>query len=177
MLFGQLVLWPGEASAAVALNVSTTADIAANAGDCGSSSTTVPSPLSLREATCIATNYGSSQPVTINIPAGHYTLTNGELQPGKVAGANVSLVGAGSASTIIDGNNSSRVLDLDSNLTGGVTNAISALTITGGKDDTFGGAGIIAGSNLNSSSDSLTLTNVVVTGNHANVASPNVTNR
>jgi len=32
VLFGQLVLWPGEASAAVTLNVSTTADIATNAG-------------------------------------------------------------------------------------------------------------------------------------------------
>jgi large repetitive protein len=176
VMFGQLVLWPGEASAAVALSVTTTADIAANGGDCGNASTTVPSPLSLREATCIATNYGNTQAVTINIPAGHYTLTSGELTPGKGNGSNVSLVGASSASTIIDGNNSSRVLDLDATLTGGVTNSISGLTITGGKDDTFGGAGIIAGSNLNATSDSLTLTNVVVTGNHTNVASPGTTN-
>src|SRR5690242_14817957 len=66
-----------DAFAAVSLTVSSTADIAANAGDCGNTSTTVPSPLSLREATCIANNYGNTQPVTINVPAGTYTVTNG----------------------------------------------------------------------------------------------------
>src|SRR5690349_14842805 len=69
-LFGEVVLGPGPALAAVALNVTTTADIAANSGDCGNTSTTVPSPLSLREATCIANNYGNSQAVMITVPAG-----------------------------------------------------------------------------------------------------------
>src|SRR3954451_5455389 len=102
VMLGQLVLWPGEASAAVALNVTTTADIAANAGDCGRSSTVVPSPLSLREAICIANNYTNTQAVTIAVPAGTFTLTSGELQMGKVNGSNITLNGAGSASTIID---------------------------------------------------------------------------
>jgi len=110
-----------DAFAAVALTVSTTADIAANAGDCGSSSTTVPSPLSLREATCIANNYGNTQAVSINVPAGTYTLANGEIQLGKVSGSNITLNGAGSASTIIDGNHASRVLDLDPSIVGGGT--------------------------------------------------------
>src|SRR4051794_41025265 len=90
LVSGQFALWPEAASAAVALTVTTTADVAANAGDCGNSSTSVPSPLSLREATCIANNYGSSQSVTINVPPGTYVLTSGELQLGKVSGSNIS---------------------------------------------------------------------------------------
>jgi hypothetical protein len=159
------------------LTVTTTADIAANAGDCGNTSTTVPSPLSLREATCIANNYGNSQPVTINIPAGHYTLTNGELQPGKVTGSNISIVGAGSASTIIDGNHASRVLDIDGPIVGGVITSISGVTITNGADSTFGGAGIIAGSGTQSTTDSLTVSNTVISNNVADAATPTATNK
>ena len=151
--------------------VTTTADVATNAGACGNSTiVTPPSPVSLREATCLANNIGGSS--TITIPAGHYTLTNGELQPGKVTGSSVNLVGAGSASTILDGAGHSRVLDLDTNIVGGVNNSISGLTITGGADDTFGGAGIIAGSAGSTNSDIVSLDDVVVTGNHANVNSP-----
>lgn len=88
-----MVLPPTAAQAAVSLNVTTTADIAANAGDCGNGSTSVPSPLSLREATCIANNYGNTQAVTIVVPAGTYTLSSGELQLGKTAGSNITLTG------------------------------------------------------------------------------------
>ena len=108
------------AYAATTYTVSTTADIAANAGACGNTGITVaPSPLSLREATCIANNLGGA--VTINIPAGRYTLGNGELQPGKNVGRRTQLVGAGAASTIIDASGHSRVLDFDAELVGGVT--------------------------------------------------------
>src|SRR3954468_115330 len=89
LLFGQVVLWPGSAMAAVTLDVTTTSDIAANAGDCGNSSTLPPAPLSLREATCIANNYGATTPVTINLPAGTYVLTSGELALGKVSGSHI----------------------------------------------------------------------------------------
>ena len=137
--------------------MSTTADIAANAGACGNSGiTTAPSPLSLREATCLANNNGGHA-VTITVPAGTYVLTNGELGLGLVPGSSISLVGAGAGSTVISGNNASRVLDLDKNLTGGVTTSISGVTITGGADSTFGGAGIIGGSNNNTTADRLTL--------------------
>jgi hypothetical protein len=177
VMFGQLALWPTEASAAVSLNVTTTADIAANAGDCGNTSTTVPSPLSLREATCIANNYGNTQPVTINVPAGHYTLTSGELAPGKVSGSNISIVGAGSASTIIDGNHASRVLNIDGPTVGGVTTSISGVTITNGADSTFGGAGVLAGSGTQASTDSLTVSNTVISNNVADAATPTATNK
>jgi hypothetical protein len=156
--------------------VTTTADVATNAGACGNPAiVTPPSPLSLREATCLANNIGGT--ATINIPTGHYVLTSGELQIGKVSGSTVNLAGAGSASTIIDGNNRSRVLDLDPNLVGGVNNAISGLTVTKGNDNTFGGAGIIAGSAHVPTADVVSLDDVVVTDNHANVSSPGAINR
>src|SRR3954451_23222351 len=166
-----------DASAAVSLNVSTTADIAVNAGDCGSSSTTVPSPLSLREATCIANNYGSTQAVTINVPGGTYILANGELQLGKVSGSNITVNGAGSASTVIDGNHASRVLGMDPARVGGVTTSISGLTITNGRDGTFGGAGIIGGSGGIATLDTLTVSNTVISNNQANFAVPSASSK
>jgi len=165
------------ASAAVALNVTTTADIAANGGDCGNTSTTVPSPLSLREATCIANNYSNTQAVTINVPSGTYTLANGELQLGKVSGSNITLTGAGSASTIIDGNHASRVLDLDPSVVGGVTTAISGVTITNGRDGTFGGAGIIGGSGSAATLDTLSVSNSVISNNQANFTVQTASNK
>jgi hypothetical protein len=171
------VVAAAPANAATSYTVSTTADIAANAGACGNPGiTAAPSPLSLREATCLANNSGATA-VTINIPSGTYVLSSGELAPGQVPGSNITMAGAGASATVISANNASRVLDLDKNLTGGVTTSISSLTITGGADSTFGGAGIIAGSNNNTTLDSLTLSNVIVTGNAANGASPGVTNK
>ncbi|MCW2542249.1 MAG: hypothetical protein JWN95_3974 [Frankiales bacterium] len=173
---GISILPATAAFAATNLTVSTTADIASNAGACGNTGITVPpSPLSLREATCLANNVGGA--VNINIPSGTYNLANGELAPGTQAGQNVSLVGAGAASTIINAGGNSRVIDLDRNLVGGVTATISGLTITGGADSTFGGAGIIGGSNNNTTADSLTLSGVIVTGNAANGATPAATNK
>ncbi|MDQ2838411.1 MAG: putative Ig domain-containing protein [Actinomycetota bacterium] len=172
---GQLVLMPSAASAAGNLTVSTTADIAASAGSCGNSNTTPPTPLSLREATCIANNLGGA--VNISIPAGTYNLANGEIQPGIAAGSNISLIGAGAASTIINAGGNSRVIDLDKNLTGGISTTISGLTVTGGADSTFGGAGIIGGSANSGTADSLSLNNVIITGNAANGADMTVSNK
>jgi hypothetical protein len=173
----ELVAVAVPAQAAVSLTVTTTADVASNAGDCGSTSTTVPSPLSLREATCIANNYGNTQAVTINVPAGTYTLANGELQMGKVNGSNITLNGAGSASTIIDGQHASRVLDLDPAVVGGVTTSISGVTITNGRDGTFGGAGIIAGSGGATALDTLNVANSVLSNNQANFAVPTASSK
>src|SRR4051812_21457089 len=118
--------------------VSTTADVLTNSGACGNSTImTAPSPLSLREATCLANNVGGN--VTINIPAGTYNLANGELQPGKVNGSDITLAGAGAATTIINAQGVSRVFDLDPNVVGGVTTTITDMTIENGADSTFGG--------------------------------------
>src|SRR4051794_15662816 len=89
--FVALAFGAQASQAAPPLNVTTTADVAANFGVCGSSSTTTPSPLSLREAVCLANNLGGT--VTINIPAGHYNIDNGELIPGLVAGQTINFAG------------------------------------------------------------------------------------
>ncbi|HEY8301486.1 MAG TPA: putative Ig domain-containing protein [Jatrophihabitans sp.] len=148
------------------LNVTTTADIPTTQGACGTTSTvTAPTPLSLREATCLANNIGGT--VTINLPAGDYQLQYGELDPGKVPGQNITMVGAGASQTTIDGVRKSRVLAPDVNTKGGVTFAISGITITGGYDTQWGGAGIWDGQgNLGATTiDVLTISNSVITGN------------
>jgi large repetitive protein len=160
---------------AATINVTSTADVAANFGACGNSAQTVPTGTSLREAICAANNAGAAS-TTINVAAGTYTITNGELQMGKVAGSNITLTGAGSASTIIDGNHNSRVFDLDPSVIGGVTTSISGVTITNGRDDTFGGAGLIGGGGHNAK-DHLTVSNSVFSNNQANFANPTTSNK
>ena len=167
---GLLIAAPAEA--ATTLTVSTTADVPTNTGACGNPGiTTPPSPLSLREAVCLANNIGGA--VRIDLPAGIYHLTNGELQLGKTPGQDVTLAGAGAASTVIDAGGLSRVLDLDPSILGGVAVSISGLTVSGGRVTTFGGAGIIAGSGTAATSDTLTISNSVITGNQVNSATTN----
>jgi hypothetical protein len=167
---GQVAFLPGVASAA-SLTVSTTADVATNFGACGNTALTTSSG-SLREAICAANNAGATSS-TITVAAGTYVLTNGELQMGKVSGSNITLNGAGAGSTIISGNNASRVFDLDPSIVGGVTTSISGVTITNGAVTTFGGAGIIAGSGNVGTLDSLTITNSTISNNDVNSATSN----
>ncbi|MDQ1446859.1 MAG: large repetitive protein, partial [Acidimicrobiaceae bacterium] len=166
---GQAVFMP-TASAAT-LTVNSTADVATNFGACGTPGQTTSSG-SLREAVCAANNAGATSS-TITVAAGTYTLTNGELQMGKVSGSNITLNGAGAGSTIISGNNASRVFDLDPTVIGGVTTSISGVTITNGAVTTFGGAGIIAGSGNSTTRDVLTLSNSVISNNHVNSTTTN----
>jgi hypothetical protein len=169
-------LWAALANAATTFTVSTTADTGAGAGACGNSSiTTAPSPLSLREATCLANNLGGA--VNITVPAGTYKLTNGELLPGRAPGQTVNITGAGAAATIIDGQGLSRVLNIDGETLGNVKSTITGVTITGGADSTFGGAGILDGSDTKALPDELTLESVVVSGNQANGGSQSVNNK
>ncbi|TMD98311.1 MAG: hypothetical protein E6I76_04655 [Chloroflexi bacterium] len=162
-------LLPMPASAATVVNVSTTSDVVD--GDTGSVSALINTPgaganISLREAIEAADN--TSGPVTIDVPAGTYTLTTGvgfgQLAVGTVSGSNITISGAGPGATTIAGDGTDRVLSLDPNLVGNVTVAISGVTITGGHDqDGFGGAGIIGGNP--SPPDTTTLSNCVVTNN------------
>jgi len=171
---GQAVLLPGTAEAATNLTVTTTADISASAGACGNASiTTPPSPLSLREATCLANNIGGA--VTINVPAGHYYLPNGELQPGLHSGQNVTIAGAGSASTIVDAQHVGRVFNIDWNSVGGVTASISGLTVTNGISTSVGGGGILGGSASATTADSLTVSNSVISNNESAYGTPSDT--
>jgi hypothetical protein len=160
----QLVLPSPAHATTTTLSVSTTADVSPDTGACGDVTiTTAPSPLSLREATCLADNLGGD--VTINVPAGLYQLTNGELRLGSQPGQTTTLAGAGQGGTVIDAGGQSRVLELDFNLTGGISTTISGLTLRGGSDDTYGGAGIIAGSGYSNTGDSLTISDTTITGN------------
>src|SRR4051794_13182923 len=166
---GQAVFMP--AADAATLTVTSTADVATNFGACGNIAQTTSSG-SLREAVCAANNAGATSS-TITVAAGTYILTNGELQMGKVPGSNITLTGAGAGSTIISGNNASRVFDLDPSVLGGVTTAISGVTITGGAVTTFGGAGVIAGSGNSATKDTLTISNSTISNNHVNSATTN----
>ena len=170
LLAAQGVLLATPASAAT-LTVTSTADVATNFGACGNAGQTTSSG-SLREAVCAANNAGAAAS-TINVAAGTYLLTNGELQMGKVSGSSITLTGAGAGSTVISGNNSSRVFDLDPSVVGGVTTAISGVTITAGAVTTFGGAGIIAGSGTATTRDTLTISNSTISNNHVSSTTTN----
>ncbi len=65
------------------------------------------------------------------------------------------------------------MFDLDPIIVGGVTTAISGVTITNGAVTTFGGAGIIAGSGNAATRDVLTLSNSVITNNHVTSTTTN----
>ena len=91
---------------------------------------------------------------TINVPAGTYVLTAGALQ----IGSEVTIAGAGAATTIVDGNASSSVFR-----GGGTTVNISGLTIQNGSADAStlgGGVSLYTGT-------SASLTDVVVQNNSA----------
>lgn len=152
--------------------VTTTADIDPT-DICGSSSTTVPSPLSLREAICLANNNAPSSS-TINIPSGTYDLTSletGELQiETSGTGYSLSIIGAGASSTIIqqtDGKD--RIFEEDFALAGSNPLTIENVTLAGGNcsntstnDCGFGGGAVIAGG---LAGDDVTVTNVVMSNN------------
>jgi CSLREA domain-containing protein len=106
---------------------------------------------SLREAIGAANaNPGADD---VPIPAGIYRLSLGQL----VVSDDVEIAGAGEASTIIDGNRSSRVFEIQ---TGSVA-AISSVTIQSGSEESqFIGGGIANYGNL-------TLTNTTVRENQA----------
>ena len=108
---------------------------------------------SLREA--ITNANANAEADVINLPAGTYTLTSGELE----ITSEVTITGADAGSTIIDGNGDSRVFHLTNN-TANLT--LTDLTVQGG-DTTDRGGGIF----VHDVSAQLTATRVVVTGNIA----------
>jgi hypothetical protein len=175
---GIIVLAAGQAApvvvptnTAITMNVNTTADIdTINA--CTTSTTTIPSILSLREAVCLANNLAPDT-TTINLGNATYSLTSletGELQvnPNGV-GYNLTINGTGTAAgTIIqqtDGRD--RIFEVDLLLSGNNPLTIQNVTLhagncTTGIDCGFNGGAILAGS---VTGDDLTLTNVVLSNN------------
>ncbi len=159
------------ANASLTFNVNTTADIdTVNA--CTTNVTTPPSTLSLREAVCVANN-NANDTITINVPAGTYDLTSletGELLLGNGSPVNISIVGAGQNSTIIqqtDGHD--RIFEQDPLFNGNTPVSISNLAIqlgtcSTGQDCGFGGGGMLG---IGNTGDNLTLTNVTFNDNNA----------
>src|SRR5437868_5847568 len=154
----------GQVYAASTINVTTTADENGTGASC-----------SLREALTTAntnSNFGgctgaAGGPFTISVPAGTYSLSAGELQVGTTSGANITISGAGSASTIIRqsaascASGTARVFELDPSIVGNVAVSISGVTISNGAAQGFGGGAILGGG----TNDSLVLSNSVISNN------------
>jgi Bacterial Ig-like domain (group 3) len=138
----------GDGSSGCTLRAVITAASAGSGGGCGST---------------------ESPTTTINLPAGHYTLTEGQLPIG--ASANIAIVGADPSdpgATTIDADSKSRVLEV----VAGAHATLDGVELTGGAtlhgaDSTapagFGGRGESGGGILNDGT--LTLEHVVVTEN------------
>ena len=127
--------------------------------------------ISLRSATEAADAQGG--PATINVPAGAYNLSLGELDVSPNGAQTVVISGAGAGGTMVSQTDpTNRVFNIDFNSTGGTTTTLSGLTIQGGHDgaDELGGAGILAGSVTATPEDVLTLNNCVVQNNHCTMA-------
>lgn len=172
-----------RADADPAVNVTTTADTDShNACGLGSGITVsnLTAPISLRAAIC-AVNNSSPGTYTINVPAGTYSLSlntfaginsgspSAELQVGFIPGQNVSIIGAGASTTIIQQTNGiDRVIEQDELLNGDIPLTISNLTLTGGHctssglDCSAGGGAVLAGF---VAGDTLNLSSVVVESN------------
>ncbi len=162
--------------ASLTLNVTTTADIDTT-DVCSSNSTTIPNPLSLRAAVCIANN-SAPDTATINLPSGTYDLVGntdagtGELEVGPSGNPySLTINGTGTSSNTIiqqtDGKD--RIIEQDPFLAGGFPITIENVTVQGGdctasgQDCSYGGGFMLAGG----PGDNVTLTNVVVENNTA----------
>ena len=135
------------APSALTLNVTKTADT--NDGACNAD-------CSLREAVAAADAAASTtgSPHVINIPAGTYNLTLGELAVGNSTNHGTNFVGAGQATTIIKqaaatcASGSARVFDLDPLVLGGFAASFSNLTISNGAAQIYGGGAILGAAAL-----------------------------
>ncbi len=144
-----LVLLGANDAAAATFLVDSTADAGDTApgdGVCATSNATCTLRAAVSEANAL------SGPDAITVPAGTYVLTSGQL----AISTDVAVNGAGAATTIIDGNAASRVLETSAVV------AITGVTVRNGRILNGCGGGI-----LSSGSGALTLTDVVVTGNVA----------
>ncbi len=165
-LLGALVVVPSPAGSAVVLVVDTTTDVVdptPGDGACGSGAGTCSLRAAVQEANALA---GAD---AITLPAGTYTLTlAGAGEDAAATGdldvtGELTITGAGAASTIIDGNGGDRVLHGRGAPTASLS--LQGVTITGGVVGPGGafsaqGGGILA-------EGALTLVDAVVEGNAA----------
>jgi hypothetical protein len=150
LLVALLVLWFPASAGATTYTVNTNLD---PAGSCPGSH-----QCSLRQAIA-AVNSTPNPPDVINIPAGTYILSQAG---GLVIDNSVSVVGAGSSVTTINGGGGSVGRVFQFNQTSGTLSVtLSGLTITNGNPGNASGGGIETNATAH-------LTDVMVTGNTAN---------
>jgi hypothetical protein len=125
----------------------------------------VPNDCSLRGA-ILASNSMPGADV-INLPGGVYTLVLGSLEISN----HLSITGSGAASTIIDGDNTSRVLGISNPGTNPIVN-VSGVTIRNGEGGIDFGTGVSI-----SQGASLFLANSVVSDNRSAVGGVGIANR
>lgn len=127
---GALAVAPATASAASTIAVDSTEDAALESGASTCVSTDSEKDCTLRAALELAASEGGQ--VTIQVPAGTYRQTAG---PRIAEGAEVTIAGAGAGKTVIEGNGTTDVLEVepDESLT------ITGVTVTGGAEDEGGG--------------------------------------
>lgn len=148
LLVASAAQWMPSSEAGGVINVNTTEDEVNGDGDC-----------SLREAVQSLSGVGEDACAggnSINVPAGTYTLTMGQIE----IFYDGSITGAGAGSTIVDGDANDRVFNISSK-GGPITVTMTGLTVQNGlrKGDAGG---------INIENDStLTLNSVVVTNNEA----------
>lgn len=150
-----LALLAPAAGQAATFTVNTTADTSVGGG-----CTTDPA-CSLRDALAAAASSADPEN-TVAIPAGNYSVENGELQP---SGSGSLLIrGAGARSTVIDAQGTSRVFNV-----GGEKVTIEGVTITGGSATEIGTEALTGdgGGILSYDADQLILNAVNVSGNVA----------
>jgi hypothetical protein len=162
---------PQLALAAPTFTVNSAADVVAG-GDLtnGVCQTASGNNVCTLRAAIMKANHFLGGGVTINIPSGTYTLTtpksgsDDEIIGNLNITSSMSIIGAGAASTIIDGNGSAtndNVIFVDF----GVSVTISNVTIQNGRPVSLGGGGGIF------TYGNLTLTNSTVSGNNAGSSS------
>ncbi len=133
---------------------------------------------SLRSALEYASTVGGS--TTINLPAGTYNLSLGDLVAGTAANTTIYIHGTGTPSnTIIHQTQTGlMIFNVDYNVQANVIFIMDNVTVTGGSEnendpDGFGGNGgaILAGGDTSAPGNVLSLTNVVFSGNYCSPVS------
>lgn len=131
--------------------------------------------ISLREALLAANNTASTAaaPNTVNVPAGTYSLTGGDLVVGNGTNLNTVVNGLGTAANtvIAQTDGAHRVFTVGDGISSGILFSLSNVTVSGGRENTdnFGGGGILAGGPTNK----VTLTNDVFDDNRVLTAAAN----
>ncbi len=177
------VAWLARPASAATFTVSTTADghsqgFSSQGAPNSSNATTDGTHTSLRSALEFASTQGGS--ATINLPAGTYNLSLGDLVAGVQANTTIYIHGMGtSGNTTINQTQSGRmIMVVNYNVNANVVVGMDNVTITGGSEnendpDGFGGNGgaILAGGSATASGNALGLTNVVFSGNYCSPVS------